>query len=66
MEAGGLEVCYGELEENRKEETCCEALVNEKQKWQEAGDARLEGRARKRGSKMGQSDATIDASSSAM
>ena len=57
---------YEYLAENTDEETYCEALVNDKQKWQDAVDARLEGRARNRRSKVDQSDASIDASSSPM
>ena len=60
------QLVYDYLAENTKEETYCEALVNDKQKWQDAVDARLEGRARNRRSKVDQSDATIDASSSPM
>lgn len=60
------QLVYDFLAENTKEETYCEALVNDKQKWQDAVDARLEGRARSRRSKIDQSDATIDASSSPM
>ena len=57
---------YEYLAENTDEKTYCEALVNDKQKWQDAVDARLEGRARNRRSKIDQSDASIDASSSPM
>lgn len=57
---------YEYLAENTDEKTYCEALVNDKQKWQDAVDARLEGRARNRRSKVDQSDASIDASSSPM
>ena len=57
---------YEYLAENTDEKTYCEALVNDKQKWQDAVDARLEGRARNRRSKIDQSDATIDASNSPM
>ena len=60
------QLVYDYLAENTKEETYCEALVNDKQKWQDAVDARLEGRARNRRSKVNQSDETIDASSSPM
>ena len=45
------QLVYDYLAENTKEETYCEALVNDKQKWQDAVDARLEGRARNRRSK---------------
>ena len=54
------QLVYDYLAENTKEETYCEALVNDKQKWQDAVDARLEGRARNRRSKIDQSDATAD------
>ena len=57
---------YEYLAEMTDEETYCEALINDKQKWQDAVDARLEGRARNRRSKVDQSDASIDASSSPM
>ena len=57
---------YEYLAYNTDEKTYCEALVNDKQKWQDAVDARLEGRARNRRSKVDQSDASIDASSSPM
>jgi len=60
------QLVYDYLAENTKEEAYCEALVNDKQKWQDAVDARLEGRARNRRSKVNQSDETIDASSSPM
>ena len=59
-------IVYDYLAENTEENTYCEALVSDKQKWQDAVDARLEGRARNRRSKVDQSDATIDASSSPM
>ena len=36
------QLVYDYLAENTKEETYCEALVNDKQKWQDAVDARLE------------------------
>ena len=60
------QLVYDYLAENTKEETYCEALVNDKQKWQDAVDARLEGRARNRRSKLGQSEQSIDASNSTM
>nr|BAR23414.1 hypothetical protein [uncultured Mediterranean phage uvMED] len=60
------QLVYDYLAENTKEEAYCQALVNDKQKWQDAVDARLEGRARNRRSKVNQSDETIDASSSPM
>ena len=53
---------YEYLAENTDEKTYCEALVNDKQKWQDAVDARLEGRARNRRSKSIQSDQDIDSS----
>tara|TARA_R100000329_G_scaffold23357_1_gene22414 strand:- start:3014 stop:3313 length:300 start_codon:yes stop_codon:yes gene_type:complete len=60
------QLVYNYLAEHTKEETYCEALINDKQKWQDAVDARLEGRARNRRSKATQSEQTIDASNSPM
>ena len=60
------QLVYDYLAQHTEEKTYCEALVNDKQKWQDAVDARLEGRARNRRSKIDQSDATIDASNSPM
>ena len=60
------QLVYDYLAENTKEETYCEALVNDKQKWQDAVDARLEGRARNRRSKIDQSEQAIDASKAPM
>jgi hypothetical protein len=60
------QLVYDYLAENTKEETYCEALVNDKQKWQDAVDARLEGRARNRRSKIDQSEQAIDASNAPM
>lgn len=56
------QLVYNYLAENTEEQTYCEALVNDKQKWQDAVDARLEGRARNRRSKASQSEQSIDAS----
>ncbi len=60
------QLVYNYLAETTDENTYCKALASDKQKWQDAVDARLEGRARNRRSKIDQSDATIDASSSPM
>ena len=60
------QLVYNYLAENTEEQTYCEALVNDKQKWQDAVDARLEGRARNRRSKAAQSEQSIDASNSPM
>ena len=60
------QLVYNYLAENTDEQTYCDALINDKQKWQDAVDARLEGRAKNRRSKLDQSDASIDASNSPM
>jgi len=71
------QLVYNYLAENTNEETYCEALASDKQKWQDAVDSRLEGRRKMRNYRMtgsysdpepeeDQSDATIDASSSPM
>jgi hypothetical protein len=60
------QLVYNYLAENTDEQAYCDALISDKQKWQDAVDARLEGRARNRRSKIDQSDATIDASNSPM
>ena len=60
------QLVYNYLAENTDEQVYCDALISDKQKWQDAVDARLEGRARNRRSKIDQSDATIDASNSPM
>ena len=60
------QLVYNYLAENTDEQVYCEALVNDKQKWQDAVDARLEGRARNRRSKLDQSEQNIDASNSPM
>ena len=60
------QLVYYYLAENTDEQVYCEALVNDKQKWQDAVDARLEGRAKNRRSKLDQSEQNIDASSSPM
>ena len=54
---------YDYLAENTEEEPYLQALAKDKQKWQEAVDARLEGRAMNRRSKAIQSEHAIDASS---
>ncbi len=56
------QLIYNYLAENTEEQAYCEALVNDKQKWQDAVDARLEGRAKNRRSKATQSERDIDAS----
>ena len=56
------QLVYNYLAENTNEKAYCEALLNDKQKWQDAVDARLEGRARNRRSKATQSDQDIDSS----
>ena len=57
------QLVYDYLAENTEEKAYCEALISDKQKWQDAVDARLEGRARNRRSKIDQSEQVIDASS---
>lgn len=42
------QLVYNYLAENISEEDYCEALTKDKQKWQEAVDSRLEGRAQAR------------------
>jgi len=60
------QLVYNYLAENTDEQTYCDALLNDKQKWQDAVDARLEGRAKNRRSKATQSEQSIDASNSPM
>ena len=60
------QLVYNYLAENTDEKTYCDALISDKQKWQDAVDARLEGRAKNRRSKTLQSEQDIDASSSPM
>ena len=60
------QLVYDYLAENTEEQAYCEALVNDKQKWQDAVDARLEGRAKNRRSKASQSGQDIDASNEPM
>ena len=60
------QLVYDYLAQHTEEKTYCEALVNDKQKWQDAVDARLQGRLRSRLARSAQSDASIDASSSPM
>ena len=60
------QLVYNYLAENTEEQAYCEALVNDKQKWQDAVDARLEGRAKNRRSKATQSERDIDASNEPM
>ena len=56
------QLVYDYLAENTKEQPYLEALAKDKQKWQEAVEARLEGRAMNRRSKALQSDQDIDSS----
>ena len=56
------QLVYNYLAENTNEKAYCEALLNDRQKWQDAVDARLEGRARNRRSKIDQSGQNIDSS----
>ena len=56
------DLVYDYLAQHIEEKTYCEALVSDKQKWQDAVDARLEGRARNRRSKTAQSDQGVDSS----
>jgi hypothetical protein len=60
------QLVYDYLAENTEEQAYCEALVNDKQKWQDAVDARLVGRAKNRRSKASQSEQDIDASNEPM
>jgi DNA recombination-dependent growth factor C len=53
------QLVYNYLAESISEEEYCDALTKDKQKWQDAIDARLEGRAQTRRSKLSQA---IDAS----
>ena len=56
------QLVYNYLAENTDESDYCLALMSDKQKWQDAVDARLEGRAKNRRSKAIQSEQAIDAS----
>ena len=56
------QLVYDYLAENTEEEPYLEALTKDKQKWQEAVEARLEGRAMNRRSKALQSEQVIDES----
>ena len=56
------QLVYNYLAENTDEQAYCDALVNDKQKWQDAVDARLEGRAKNRRSRVMQFQQDIDAS----
>ena len=60
------QLVYDYLAENTEEEPYLEALTKDKQKWQEAVDARLEGRAINRRSRVMQLQQDIDASYSPM
>ena len=54
------DLVYDYLASMTNEEAYADAEMNDKKKWQDAVDARLEGRARNRRSKIDQSDATAD------
>ena len=56
------QLVYDYLAETTDENTYCEALASDKQKWQDAVDARLEGRAKNRRSRVMQFQQDIDAS----
>ena len=56
------QLVYDYLAENTEEQPYLEALTKDKQKWQEAVEARLEGRAMNRRSKALQSEQVIDES----
>ena len=60
------QLVYDYLAETTDENTYCEALASDKQKWQDAVDARLEGRAKNRRSRTIQLQQDIDASNSPM
>ena len=60
------ELVYEYLASVANENTYAEAKHNDEKKWQEAVEARLQGRLRSRLAKSAQSDASIDASSSPM
>ena len=57
---------YDYLASMTDEESYADAQMNDKKKWQDAVDARLEGRAKNRRTKALQSKQAIDASSSPM
>ena len=56
------QLVYNYLAENTDEQAYCDALVSDKQKWQDAVDARLEGRAKNRRSRIMQFQQDIDSS----
>ena len=60
------QLVYDYLAETTEEQPYLEALARDKQKWQEAVDARLEGRAMNRRSRVIQLQQDIDASNSPM
>ena len=60
------QLVYDYLAQHTEEKIYCEALVNDKQKWQDAVDARLEGRAKNRRSRVMQLQQDIDVSNSPM
>ena len=58
------DLVYDYLASMTNEEAYADAEMNDKKKWQDAVNARLEGRARNRRSKTAQSEQSIDASNS--
>ena len=56
------DLVYDYLASMTNEEAYADAMLNDKQKWQDAVDARLEGRARNRRLKAAQSEKDIDSS----
>ena len=56
------DLVYDYLASMTNEEAYADAMLNDKQKWQDAVDARLEGRARNRRLKATQSEKDIDSS----
>ena len=60
------DLVYDYLASMTNEEAYADAALNDKKKWQDAVDARLEGRARNRRAKALQSEQAIDASNSPM
>ena len=52
------EIVYNYIAENVDEDAYCDAVVKDKQKWQQAVDARLEGRAQTRRSKLSQEESS--------
>tara|TARA_R100000353_G_scaffold80167_1_gene60399 strand:+ start:215 stop:514 length:300 start_codon:yes stop_codon:yes gene_type:complete len=60
------DLVYDYLALMTNEEAYADAEMNDKQKWKDAVNARLEGRARNRRAKASQSEQTMDASNSPM